>query len=211
MAHYGPQHWWPADEPFEVIVGAILTQFTAWTNVARAISALKSARVMSPAALRQLPLAELARLIYPCGYYNVKSLRLKALVNWLGEHHDDCLQRMSLLDTATLRHQLLELPGIGPETADSIMLYAAARPVFVIDAYTRRIVGRLGLAPADNSYAGYQSYFMHHLPADVPLFNEYHALLVRLAKDACRRYPRCPQCCLQDICCFGLDAAPGGG
>jgi len=205
IACYGSQHWWPAEKPFEVMVGAILTQSTAWTNVVKAIEALKSAGVLSPAALRHLLLPELSQIIYPCGYYNTKSLRLKALVNWLGEHYDDHLERLLALDTATLRYQLLELDGVGPETADTIILYAVGRPVFVIDAYTRRIISRLGLAPTDNSYAAYQSYFMQNLPADVRLFNEYHALLVRLAKDVCRRRSRCWQCCLKGICRSGLD------
>jgi endonuclease-3 related protein len=200
MDGYGPQHWWPAEEPFEVMVGAILTQSAAWGNVEKAIASLKEAGALSPVALRRLPLAELARLIRPCGYYNAKALKLKALAHWLGEYCADDLGRLFKGDTAALRAQLLSIHGIGAETADSILLYAAGKPVFVIDAYTRRILSRLGLAPEGVSYAACQALFMDNLPADSELFNEYHALLVCLAKNVCRRRPQCPECCLADIC-----------
>ncbi len=202
MAHYGPQHWWPAQEPFEVIVGAILTQSAAWTNVEKAIANLKSANVLSPETLRNLPISELAGLIYPCGYYNAKALKLKTFVHWLGEYYNDNLNKLFANDTSLLRQKLVSIRGIGQETADSIILYAANKPSFVIDAYTRRIISRLGLAPVSNSYTAYQSLFMNNLPANVGLFNEYHALLVCLAKDACRRHPHCQQCCLSSICHF---------
>jgi len=201
MAHYGTQHWWPAREPFEVIVGAILTQSAAWTNVAKAIANLKSANAMSPVALRQLPLSELATLIHPCGYYNAKALKLKSLVNWLGENYNDDLDKLFASDIDHLRQQLLSIHGIGEETADSIILYAAHKPIFVIDAYTRRIISRIGLA-SDNSYTTYQALFMDNLPTDVKLFNEYHALLVCLAKNVCRKRPLCQQCCLNNLCQF---------
>ena len=200
MDHYGPQHWWPAQEPFEVIVGAILTQSAAWSNVARAIDNLKAADALSPRALRQLPQVELAALIHPCGYYNAKALKLKSFVHWLGEHYDDDLDRLFATSGELLRQQLLSVHGIGLETADSIILYAANKPIFVIDAYTRRIISRIGLAPENNSYAAYQSFFMDNLPTDTQLFNEYHALLVRLAKEVCRTRPLCHQCCLNNIC-----------
>lgn len=199
---YGPQHWWPADEPFEVMVGAILTQAAAWRNVEKAIANLKAARALSPAALRHLRPAELAGLIYPCGYYNAKARKLQSLANWLGEAYRDDLNELMAGDMAALRGELLSIWGIGPETADSILLYSAGKPVFVIDAYTRRIIKRVGLAPAEESYAAYQALFMDSLPADVALFNEYHALLVCLGKNVCRRQPICRQCCLQDICRF---------
>jgi len=202
MARYGPQYWWPAPEPFEIIVGAILTQSAAWGNVEKAIANLKSAGALSPSALRQLPLTELARLIHPCGYYNAKALKLKSFVHWLGEHYNDNLSKLFAHDIDYLRPQLLSVHGIGPETADSIILYAANKPIFVIDAYTRRIINRIGLAPAGNSYSAYQALFMDNLPTDTRLFNEYHALLVRLAKEVCRRHPFCPQCCLNDSCQF---------
>lgn len=202
MACYGPQHWWPAEEPFEVIVGAILTQSAAWGNVEKAIDNLKSARALSPEALRQLSLAELARLIRPCGYYNAKSLKLKSFADWLGERFNDELDELFARDIHSLRQQLLSVHGIGQETADSIILYAASKPIFVIDAYTRRIISRIGLAPKDNSYPVYQKLFMDNLPSDVQMFNEYHALLVRLGKDVCRKRPLCKQCCLNRSCQF---------
>lgn len=197
---YGPQHWWPADEPFEVMVGAVLTQSTAWGNVEKAIDCLKAAGAMTPVALRDLPLDRLAALIHPCGYYNVKARRLKSLVDRLDTQYQGSLDRLFSGEVMAIRERLLSIYGIGPETADSILLYAAGRPVFVIDAYTRRIMGRLGVAPADASYAALQARFTAELPEDVRLFNEYHALLVCLGKNACRRRPLCQQCCLNDMC-----------
>ena len=208
LARYEPQYWWPAQEPFEVIVGAILTQSAAWTNVEKAIVNLKSARALSPPALRCLPLSEVARLIHPSGYYNAKALKLKSFAHWLGEHYNDNLGQLFANNTDHLRQQLLAVHGIGPETADSIILYAAAKPIFVIDAYTRRIISRIGLAPGGHSYTAYQTLFMDNLPSDTKLFNEYHALLVCLGKNVCRSRPLCQQCCLNSICqtCFDLDA-----
>jgi endonuclease-3 related protein len=197
---YGPQHWWPGESPFEVMVGAILTQTTAWQNVEKAINNLKNACIMSPSALRDISTQELARLIYPAGYYNAKALKLQALVNWLGVSHGDNLCQVFALNPETLRTQLLAVHGIGPETADSILLYAANKPVFVIDTYTRRIINRLGLAPENDNYAAYQTLFTVSLPRNSQLFNEYHALLVRLGKEVCRKQPRCDGCCLLDIC-----------
>ena len=200
MDCYGPQHWWPAEGPFEMIVGAVLTQSAAWVNVEKAIADLKAAEALSPKALRRLPLAEIAALIRPCGYYNAKALKLKAFAQWLGEHYKDNLDKLWDSDIGYLRQQLLSIHGIGEETADSIILYGAGKPIFVIDAYTRRIINRLGLAPESNSYAAYQTFFMHGIPTDSELFKEYHALLVCLAKDVCRSRPLCRQCCLNDIC-----------
>ena len=200
MAHYGPQHWWPAEEPFEVIVGAVLTQSAAWNNVEKAIANLKAAKALSARALNHLSLAEVAALIHPCGYYNAKALKLKSLAHWLGESYDDNLDKLLANNIDHLRQQLLSIPGIGQETADSIILYAANKPIFVIDAYTRRIIDRIGLAPESNSYAAYQTLFMHGLPTDSGLFKEYHALLVCLAKNVCRSRPLCQQCCLNNIC-----------
>jgi endonuclease-3 related protein len=193
---YGPQHWWPAREPFEVIVGAILTQSTAWANVEKAINNLRAAMKLSPAALRQTSHSELAGLIRPCGYYNVKAARLKSFANWFGEGYNDSFDKLFAGDIDGLRQRLLAIYGIGEETADSILLYAGNKPAFVIDAYTRRIIGRLGLAPPGDSYAAYQELFTAHLPSDARLFNEYHALLVCLAKDVCRKHPVCQRCCL---------------
>lgn len=200
MTACGPQHWWPADEPFEVMVGAILTQSASWTNVEKAIDSLKQAGAVSPGAIRQLSLPELSSLIYSSGYHNAKACKLKALVEWLEDSCGDDLGRLFSKDTDMLRKQLLAVWGVGEETADSILLYAANKPVFVIDAYTRRIVDRLGLAPEGRTYSAYQSLFRQNLPADTALFNEYHALLVCLGKNVCRKKPLCEQCCLGEIC-----------
>jgi len=197
---YGPQHWWPADEAFEVMVGAILTQSAAWTNVEKAIINLKKAEVLKPAALRAISVEELAGLIHACGYYNMKTRKLKSLVEWLGEYVNDKMEQLRLVDLDTLRGSLLGVYGVGEETADSILLYACDKPVFVIDAYTRRIVDRLGLRVKGCKYSDYQSYFMDNLPQDIRLFNEYHALLVALGKNHCRKTPICQGCCLREIC-----------
>jgi endonuclease-3 related protein len=202
LDHYGPQRWWPAEEPFEMMVGAVLTQSTTWTSVEKAIGNLKTAGVLSPGALRQLPSSELAVLIFPSGYYNAKALKLKSLAAYLGEYQDD-LARLFAVDTCQLRRELLGVHGIGEETADSILLYAAGHPVFVIDAYTRRIIGRIGLASDKRRYTDYQRLFMDNLPVDSDLYNEYHALLVCLGKNVCHRHPLCQQCCLSgDACHF---------
>ncbi len=198
LERYGPQHWWPAQEPFEVIIGAILAQSTAWTNAKKAIDNLKKAGMLSPEKLRRLPDEELAGLIHSCGYYNVKSRRLKAFVYWFGEEHGDDLDSMFAQDIDPLRRNLLGIYGIGEETADCIILYAGNKPVFVIDAYSRRFLKRAGLAPEVDSYSACQSFFMDNLPADVPMFNEYHALLVRHGKEACKTRPLCRDCCLND-------------
>ncbi len=206
MARYGAQHWWPAEEPFEVIVGAVLTQSAAWNNVEKAIANLKAAKALSARALNHLSLAEVAALIHPCGYYNAKALKLKSLAHWLGKYYNNSLDKLFANNADHLRQQLLAIHGIGRETADSIILYAANKPIFVIDAYTRRIINRIGLAPESNSYAAYQTLFMDNLPADARLFNEYHALLVCLGKGVCRSRPLCQQCCLNDVCQAYLNA-----
>jgi endonuclease III related protein len=200
LDRYGPQHWWPADSPFEVIVGAILTQSAAWTNVEKAIVNLKMAGVLSPEKIRQTFLPKLAGLIYSCGYYNAKAKKLQAFCNWFGEEYGDNLTQFSASDTDILRKQLLGVYGIGEETADSILLYTAGKPVFVIDAYTRRIIDRIGCFQTGKSYSDYQELFMENLPVETRLFNEYHALLVALGKDACRRSPLCSRCCARNLC-----------
>ena len=207
MARYGPQHWWPAREPFEIIIGAILTQSAAWTNVEKGIDSLRTAGKLYPQALRRTPESELARLIYPCGYYNVKARKLRAFADWLGEHYGDDLDRLFVNSVKDLRRQLLGIYGIGEETADSIILYAANKPIFVIDAYTRRIIVRMGLAPQNNSYSAYQTLFMTNLSPDAGLYNEYHALFVRLGKDVCRTHPLCQQCCLNIADETGADSS----
>jgi endonuclease III related protein len=202
MTGYGPQHWWPAESAFEMMVGAILTQSTAWTNVEKAIDNLKQAQALSPEVIRAMSFSELAEIIKLSGYYNVKSRKLKSLVYWLGEAFADNIDNMAKCETSDLREQLLSVYGIGPETADSILLYAAEKPVFVIDTYTRRIVSRIGLMKEEDNYNDYQKLFMTNIKADVTIYNEYHALLVQLAKDACNKKPLCHKCCLKDICSF---------
>jgi endonuclease-3 related protein len=193
---YGPQHWWPAEEPFEVIVGVILTQSTAWVNVEKAISSLKQAGALKPDALRKLPQEQLAALIRSCGYYNDKTTKLKAFATWFGKYFGDSLNKLFDQEIGQLRQQLLTIFGIGEESADSILLYAGNKPVFVIDAYTRRIFKRIGIQPRTDDYQYWQAIFMKNLPADAALYNEYHALLVCLAKEVCRTYPLCKDCCL---------------
>jgi endonuclease-3 related protein len=200
-ARFGAQHWWPGDGAFQVIVGAILTQNTAWTNVEKALANLKRARLLNPARMRRAPTARLARLIRPSGYFNLKAKKLKAFTRYLFAAHRGRLARLFRLDIATLRAELLAVYGIGPETADSIILYAARKPVFVVDAYTRRIFARLGLSREGASYDELQRLFMEHLPRDEKLFNEYHALLVTLGKNVCKkRAPNCSVCPLKEIC-----------
>lgn len=200
LTHYGPQHWWPADSPFEVIIGAILTQSAAWGNVEKAISNLKTRGLLSSPALRQIPLEELSQLIYPSGYYNAKAIKIKSFVHWLESYYNDSLDRLFALDVSLLRQELLSVHGIGEETADSIILYAAQKAIFVIDTYTKRIVSRLGLEPSTNSYAAFQELFMKSLPHDERLFNEYHALLVCHGKATCKKLPLCHDCCLNSLC-----------
>ena len=189
-----------------MIVGAILTQSAAWSNVEKAIANLKAAKALSAKALNHLSLSGVAALIHPSGYYNAKALKLKSLAHWLEKYYGNNLDKLFANNTDYLRQQLLSIHGIGRETADSIILYAANKPIFVIDAYTRRIINRIGLAPDSNSYTAYQTLFMDNLPADVRLFNEYHALLVCLGKSVCRSRPLCQQCCLNDICQSYLNA-----
>lgn len=196
---YGPQHWWPAETSFEMMAGAILTQSTAWTNVEKAVANLKEAEVLSPSEFRKLSDAELAALIYPSGYYNAKAKKLKALANWL-ETYDNELSAVKAVAPDKLRQELLGVHGIGPETADSILLYAMELPFFVIDAYTRRLFSRLGISPEGDSYDDWQDLFTNALERDAGLYNEYHALIVRHAKDCCRPWPECPECCLKDYC-----------
>ncbi|MFH0847138.1 MAG: hypothetical protein V1894_03650 [Chloroflexota bacterium] len=200
LNHYGPQHWWPGEESFEVMVGAVLTQSCNWGNVVKAINNLKKSDALSPQALRQIGLEELSRLIRPSGYHNAKALKLKTLAAWLGERCHDNIERLANYDTEELRRMLLAIYGIGEETADSILLYALGKPVFVIDTYTRRILNRLGIKFKGDRYRDYQALFMAKLPHDTRLFNEYHALLVRLGKDVCRKEPACPKCCLAAQC-----------
>ena len=186
-ASYGPQYWWPGRSRFEVIVGAILTQNTSWANVEAAIKNLRAANLLTPPAIEDAPLAMLARLVRPSGYFRQKAKKLKAFTRFLYTHYAGSLSRMFQTSTSLLREQLLSVHGIGPETADSILLYAGKHPVFVIDAYLRRILERHGLAVPEHSYEALRSLFESSLPQDPQLFNEYHALIVRTGKDFCRK------------------------
>lgn len=200
LRHHGPLAWWPAETPFEVCVGAILTQNTAWSNVEKAIVNLKRSGLLSAEGLRRAGLPELAELLRPAGYFNVKSRRLKDFVVWLFERHDGSLERMFTRDWRELRPQLLSVRGIGPETCDSILLYAGGKPSFVVDAYTRRLFHRLGLLPEKATYDETRQFFMTRLPSDVALFNEYHALIVQHCKVFCRTRPLCAGCPLSAGC-----------
>jgi endonuclease-3 related protein len=197
---YGPLRWWPAETRFEVCVGAILTQNTAWTNVEKAINSLKEANVLTPGAMNRLDGAALAELIRPSGYFNSKSRTLREFVAWLFTHHAGSLERMFAGDWQELRRMLLAVRGIGPETADSILLYAGDKPTFVVDSYTRRLFHRLGFLPESAGYDLTRRMFMDSLPADVQLFNEYHALIVEQCKRFCRKKPVCEGCPLSAIC-----------
>lgn len=196
---FGPQHWWPGDTEFEIITGAVLTQNTNWANVEKAIKNLKAAELLTPEKLYHLETQELAGLIRPAGYFNVKAGRLRNFVNWLFENYNGRLTDLEAVDTDRLRAELLAVKGIGRETADSILLYAFQRPVFVIDAYTARVVFRHCLLAPDADYEQLREFFESSLPADTQLFNEYHALLVRVGKEFCRPKARCPGCPLEKL------------
>lgn len=192
---FKPQHWWPANSPFEVMVGAILTQNTSWLNVKKAIENLKQAKVLEPGKLYKLPNSRLAKLIRPAGYFNIKAKRLKEFLKFFFKTYRGEINRMRAVKTDALREQLLSVNGIGPETADSILLYALEKPIFVVDAYTRRIFFRHRLIKEEDAYSQIQNLFMQNLKKSVKLFNEYHALLVKLGKDFClKSKPKCQTC-----------------
>jgi endonuclease-3 related protein len=197
--HYGPQHWWPGESPFEIIVGAILTQNTNWTNVEKAISNLKKGGHLTPSGLHELPQDRLAQLIRPAGYFNIKAQRLKCFLDWLFEEYDGLLESLERLPPSTLREKLLAVKGIGPETADSICLYAFKKPIFVIDAYTARIFGRHGMIEPGSGYADIQEMFHEGLDKDASLFNEFHALIVQTGKNHCKPKPICNGCPLETL------------
>ena len=192
--HYGDLQWWPGDSPLEISVGAILTQNTAWTNVEKAIQRLKEARSLSVRVLSRLPHKKLARLIQPAGYFNVKARRLKNFLSFLQHRYGGSLRKMFKRDSLRLREELLSVNGIGPETADSILLYAGEKPVFVIDAYTKRILSRHGILPYEESYDEFQGLFVKQLPRSVTLYNQYHGMFVNIGKDFCRKRPFCASC-----------------
>jgi len=199
FAAYGPRHWWPADSPFEVIVGAVLVQNTSWENVRRAIDNLRRNDLLEPHALHDVPLEELEELIRPAGYYRVKARRLRHVLDFLVDRYDGCLEAMFQTSLGELRAQLLRVHGVGPETADSILLYAGGLPTFVVDAYTYRVVTRHGWLGFDADYYAIQDHFQSGLPEDVQLYNEYHALLVEVGKRHCRKKPVCQGCPLADL------------
>ncbi len=196
---FGPQHWWPGETRFEIITGAVLTQNTSWANVEKAIKNLKSAECLTPEKLHHIDTEQLANLIRPAGYFNIKTKRLKNFINWLFENYNGNLTDLESIDTDRLRAELLAIKGVGRETADSILLYAFDRPVFVVDAYTARVVFRHELIAPEADYEQLRELFESSLPADTRLFNEYHALLVRVGKEFCRPKARCPGCPLEKL------------
>ena len=192
--YFGDLQWWPAADPFEVMVGAILTQNTAWTNVEKAIRALRERGLISPAALFSISEDDLAPIIRPSGYYHLKAQRLKAFVRFLMTEYSGKIERMKADDLSRLRNKLLGIKGIGPETADSILLYACQKPIFISDTYTKRILLRHGLIGDDADYHSIQALFMNHLQPDSALFNQYHALIVNTGKTFCRKRAECEAC-----------------
>ncbi|MBN1506487.1 MAG: endonuclease III domain-containing protein [Sedimentisphaerales bacterium] len=200
LEFFGPQHWWPGETPFEVTVGAILTQNTSWSNVERAIANLKTADCLDAARLHQIDAAELEKLIRPAGYFRIKAKRLKNFIDWLCTNYGGDLRNLEDVSTTRLREELLSISGVGPETADSILLYALDRPVFVVDTYTARVMVRHGLiGPDELDYPQLQDLFMSNLDPDAALFNEFHALLVMTGKDYCKPNPRCTPCPLDKL------------
>jgi endonuclease-3 related protein len=197
---FGPRHWWPGDTRLEIIIGAILTQNTAWSNVEKAIANLKKARLLNVKKLSGISEKTLAGHIKPAGYYNIKSARIKNFLSFLKKRYNGSIDRMFETETRKLREALLNINGIGPETADSILLYAGEKPVFVVDAYTRRIFSRHGYLRKDADYAETQAVFLKCLPEDAKLFNEYHALIVELGKNLCKsKKPLCKECPIRRI------------
>ncbi len=197
---FGPQEWWPGDTPFEVMVGAVLTQNTNWSNAGRAIDNLKEDNLLCLEALSNLPVEYLAEKIRPCGYFNLKAGRLRHLLDHINNNFEGSLELFFAQDAESLRQELLSVKGIGPETADSIILYAAEKPVFVVDAYTYRILFRHGVIAEEDDYHAIQEFFIDSLPRDRRMFNEYHALLVRAGKEFCKKSkPLCSGCPLEHI------------
>jgi endonuclease-3 related protein len=194
---FGKQHWWPGDSRFEIILGAILTQNTNWTNVEKAITNVKDADALCPEKLYRMDTETLAQLIKPAGYFNLKAGRLKNFLQWLFENYDGQVDALENLSAWDIREQLLGIKGIGPETADSIALYAYDKPVFVVDTYTCRIMVRHGLIEPEAGYEQVREFMEASLPGEIELFNEYHALLVQVGKEFCRPKPKCDGCPLE--------------
>lgn len=199
-AKFGSRHWWPGDTKIEIIIGAILTQNTAWVNVEKAINNLKREKALSVSRLSDILEKKLARLIRPSGYYNVKASRIKNFLKFVNIRYGGSINRMFKTDLYKLREELLALNGIGQETADSILLYAGNKPIFVIDAYTKRVFSRHGFISQDAEYKEIQSLFMNNLPENAGLFNEFHALIVELGKSMCKsKEPLCSMCPIRSI------------
>ncbi len=196
---YGPQGWWPGETPWEVVVGAVLVQNTAWKNVERAIENLRRADALPLSSMQELTQDELEEFLRPAGYYRQKARRLRGIVTHIMQHHAGSLEAMLAQDGAALREELLLLHGIGPETADAIALYAAEVPTFVVDTYTQRVVKRHGWIEPEADYRAVQDFFESSLPHEVPLFQEYHALLVQVGKDFCRKRAKCAGCPLEEL------------
>ncbi|MFA4991468.1 MAG: endonuclease III domain-containing protein [Candidatus Omnitrophota bacterium] len=195
---FGPRHWWPGDTRLEIIIGAILTQNTAWANVEKAILNLKRQGLLKPKTLSEISEKKLARLIRPSGYYNVKAGRIKNFLRFLDEEYGGSIDRMFRAPLNRLRNELLAVKGIGRETADSILLYAGGKKAFVVDAYTKRIFSRHGFIKEGSDYGEIQALFLKNIPNSARLFNEYHALIVELGKNMCRvRKPLCAECPLR--------------
>jgi endonuclease III related protein len=197
---FGPQHWWPGDSPFEIAVGAILTQNTNWSNVEKAICNLKKQNALAVKTIHDMPVQKLAELIKPAGYFNVKAKRLKNFIHVLMNKYHGSMKRIGDGDMQVIRKNLLDVNGIGPETADSILLYALGKPVFVIDAYTKRVLSRHGIMGDEKSYDKFQELFYSALDRDVKLYNQYHALFVKVGKTYCKRKkPLCEECPLNNL------------
>ena len=199
LAAFGPQGWWPGDTPLEIVLGAVLTQNTSWKNVEKALENLRQADLLDLDALAGLPTEELAEIIRPAGYYRVKAKRLKNLLAFIHERYEGSLELMFTSSLGTLREELLAVSGIGPETADSILLYAGGLPTFVVDAYTARVFKRHGWIEPEADYHAIQEHFTSSLPEEVALFNEYHALLVEVGKSYCKKTPQCEACPLCEL------------
>lgn len=199
LSAIGPRHWWPADSPFEVIIGAILTQNTSWKNVEKAIEALKEKNLLDPIRIYNLDEKPLAKIIKSSGFFNIKAKRIKNFLDFLFEHHQGSLKKMFSENAHSLRETILKINGIGPETADSILLYAGEKPFFVVDTYTKRILSRHNLISKTAGYDEIQELFMKNLKKEVPMFNEYHALLVYIGKYFCKRVPNCEKCPMKGL------------
>ena len=199
FSHYGPTGWWPGDTPFEIAVGAILTQNTAWNNVEKAIANLKARQLLLPGRILSCPDDILHEALRPSGYFRIKAVRLRAFCSFLEKTYQGDMTRMAKEPLEVLRQELLGIKGIGPETADDILLYACEKPIFVVDAYTRRILSRHALCPENTPYHELQELFQRHLPHRVELFKEFHGLIVFTGKDFCRRRPKCEACPLRPL------------